>query len=68
MLRPVVALAAVGVAGFVAFKLLWLLVLPLLGALVGFAVLAVKIGLIVALILIAIKLFRSISRPASSES
>ena len=68
MLRPVLSLAAVGAAGFVAFKLLWLLLLPLVGALVGFAVLAIKVALIVVLVLVALKLFRSMARPVSSES
>jgi hypothetical protein len=64
--RPVLTLAALGVAGFVVFKMLWLLLLPLVGALVGFAVLAIKIALVVALVLIAIKLFKKISEPAST--
>ena len=66
MLRPVVTLAAIGAAGFVAFKLLWILLLPLVGAFVGFVALAIKIAIIVALVLIAIKLFRKITQPAES--
>ena len=36
MLRPVLTLAAVGIAGFAIWKVLWLLLLPLVGAFMGF--------------------------------
>lgn len=68
MLRPILTLAAVGFAGVLALKLIWLLLLPLVGALIGFAVLAIKIALIVALVLIALKLFRKVTRPLTVES
>ncbi len=53
MVRPVLTLAAVGAVGFVLWKALWLLVLPLFGALVGFALLFVKWALF-ALVVFAI--------------
>lgn len=53
MLRPLLTFAAVGAVGFVLWKALWLLLLPLFGALVGFVVLFAKWGLF-ALIIFAI--------------
>ena len=45
MLRPVLTLAAVGIAGFAIWKVLWLLLLPLVGALMGLAALGFKVAL-----------------------
>lgn len=42
MLRPVLTLAAIGLAGIAIWKLLWLLLLPLFGTLIGVAVLGFK--------------------------
>lgn len=53
MLRPVLTLAAVGAVGFVVWKALWLLVLPLVGMLAGLALLFAKWALF-ALVVFAI--------------
>jgi predicted ABC-type exoprotein transport system permease subunit len=53
MLRPVLTLAAIGIAGITIWKVLWLLLLPLFGALVGLAMLGVKV-LLFALVVFAI--------------
>jgi len=45
MLRPIVTLAFVGLAGIAIWKVLWILLLPLVGALVGFVGLALKVAL-----------------------
>ena len=53
MLRPVLTLAAIGLAGFAIWKVLWLLLLPLFGALLGLAMIGVKV-LLFALVIFAI--------------
>jgi len=58
MLRPVLALATVGVLGVVLWKLAWLLVLPFVGMVLGFVILAVKVLLIVGLLYLAYRLYR----------
>jgi hypothetical protein len=64
VLRPVVALAAIGVIGFVAFKFVWALLLPVVGVLFGLAVVIIKVLFFVALLFIAIKLFKKITEPS----
>ena len=58
MLRPVVSLAAAGIVGIALWKILSILLLPLAGALIGFLLMLLKVGLVVALVLIAVWLFR----------
>lgn len=58
MMRPIAQLAAIGAAGVVVFKLLSMLVFPLLGMLLGFLVWAVKIAVIMALIWWGYHLFK----------
>jgi hypothetical protein len=58
MLKPVATLAAVGIVGLVALKLLGFVFLPIVGMLLGFLFLALKIALIVALIWWGFSLFR----------
>ena len=58
MLRPAVTLAAAGVVGFALWKVLSFLLLPLLGTMLGFVFLLVKIGLVVALVFFLLWLFR----------
>jgi hypothetical protein len=53
MLRPVLTLAAIGLAGVAIWKVLWLLLLPLFGTLIGLAMLGVKL-LLFALVIFAI--------------
>lgn len=57
MLRPVLTLAAVGAVGFVVWKLLWLLVLPLFGAAVGLALLFAKWALFALVVYAVWRLF-----------
>ena len=45
MLKPILTFAAVGAVGFVVWKALWLLLIPLFGAVFGLALLALKITL-----------------------
>lgn len=58
MFKPVATLAAVGLVGVVALKLVGFLFLPLLGILLGFLVWALKIALIIGLIWLGFSLFR----------
>jgi predicted lipid-binding transport protein (Tim44 family) len=58
MLRPILTLAVVGLAGIALWKVLWVLLLPLVGALVGFLGLALKIALIVFLVWALFRLIR----------
>jgi hypothetical protein len=55
MLKPLLTLAALGVAGFVAWKLVWVMLLPMF---FGLLALAVKIALIALLVFVLYKLFR----------
>jgi hypothetical protein len=55
MLRPFLTLAALGVAGFVAWKLVWVMLLPMF---VGLLALAIKVALIALLVFVLFKLFR----------
>jgi predicted ABC-type exoprotein transport system permease subunit len=67
MLRPVLTLAAVGLAGIAIWKVLWLLLLPLVGTLVGLAMVGVKV-LLFALVIFALwrLFFRRRQEPVSS--
>lgn len=66
MLRPVLTLAAVGLAGMAIWKVLWLLLLPLVGTLLGLAMVGVKV-LLFALVIFALwrLFFRRPQEPAS---
>src|SRR5512135_3253270 len=68
MLRSVGMLAATGLVGLVAIKLLGVLLLPLLGMFLGFVMWALKIVLIVALIWFGLQLFQRWSRERGSEA
>jgi len=68
MLKSIGVLAATGVVGLVAIKLLGLLLLPLLGMFLGFVVWALKIALIVGLIWFGFQLFQRWSRERGSEA
>lgn len=58
MSKSFVGLAALGVLGFAIWKLLPLVLLPLLGGLLGLVVWAVKIAAVVGLVMLAVWLFR----------
>jgi hypothetical protein len=63
MFRPVLTLAAFGVAGYVAFQLLWGLVLPLV---FGLFAIALKIAFWVIIISAGIWVIKRITRSSSS--
>ena len=58
MLKPVVTLAAAGVVGIALWKILSILLLPLAGMLFGLLLTVLKVGLLVALVMFAVWLFR----------
>jgi hypothetical protein len=60
MFRTVPALAAVGVAGIVAWKLLWVMLLPMLFGLVA---LALKVALIALFIFVLFRVLRRAGEP-----
>ncbi len=68
MLRPVALLAGTAVVGFVALKLLGLLLLPLLGMVFGFVMFVLKLALIGTLIFLAYKVFTSWGKERGSEA
>jgi hypothetical protein len=67
MLRPVLGVAATGVAGYVLWKLLEAVLLPLLGTAVGFVLFLLKIIFVVLLVLVAIWIFKRLTRPAEAK-
>jgi|GEM_PF-5921779 hypothetical protein len=68
MLKSVGVLAATGVVGLVAIKLLGMLLLPLLGIFLGFVIWAFKIALIIGLVWFGFQLFQRWSRERGSEA
>jgi threonine/homoserine/homoserine lactone efflux protein len=58
MLRPFLTLAALGVAGVVAWKLLWGLVLPVIAVVLGAVFLVLKIALVAFLVYLAYRMFQ----------
>lgn len=62
MLRPILTVAAVGLAGVAIWKLLWILVLPLVAGLFGFALLALKLVLVGLILWVAWRLVRRVMR------
>jgi len=58
MMKPVVTLAAAGVVGIALWKILSILLLPLAGVLFGLLLTLLKVGLLVALVMFAVWLFR----------
>lgn len=57
-MRPVVTLAAAGIIGVALWKVLSILLLPLAGLLLGLVLTLVKVGLLVALVMLAVWIFR----------
>ena len=68
MLRPILTLAAVGVVGVALWQVLFTLLLPLLGTVIGFVLMLVKIAFLIALILVAVWLLKRITRKASEST
>ncbi|HEY2804861.1 MAG TPA: hypothetical protein VGI92_03295 [Gemmatimonadales bacterium] len=58
MLKPLATVAAAGFVGLIVTKLLWLLLLPVIGMFIGFLVLMLKIALVVGLVWFGFSLFR----------
>lgn len=50
MWKPALMVAAAGVGGYVIWQVVWTFLLPILGAVLGFLWIAIKIGLFVLLI------------------
>jgi hypothetical protein len=65
VLKPVVSLAAVGFIGVLLTKLLFLLLLPVFGMVIGFVALALKIVLIAALVWLGFFVFRKLTEKPS---
>jgi hypothetical protein len=68
MLRPVVTLAAAGVVGIALWKILSILLLPLAGMLFGLLLTLLKVGLLVALVMFAVWLFRRKDKEKGGEA
>jgi putative flippase GtrA len=67
VLKPIVTLAAVGFVGAIITKLLFLLLIPIFGTLIGFVALAFKIALIVAMVWLGFFVFRKLTeRPSEA--
>jgi hypothetical protein len=62
MLKPVLGLAATGVAAILLWKLMVLFLLPLFGVALALVFMAIKIGFIVALVAFAVWLLRRTGR------
>lgn len=65
MLKPLLTLAALGVAGFVAWKLVWVMLLPMFFGLLG---VAIKVALIALLVFVLYKLFRRVTATGPEPS
>jgi len=67
MLKPIGMIAAAGFVGVVLYKLLWMLMLPLLGMFIGFLITMLKIGAIVLLVWAGYMLWkRMMDRPSEA--
>jgi hypothetical protein len=67
MLRPVLAVAATGVVGYLLWQLFLKLVAPLLGVLAGFLLVAGKVVFLAVLVLVALWIFKRLSRRAEAH-
>jgi hypothetical protein len=65
MLKPLLAVAATGAAAVLAWKIMALVMLPLLGLAIGFVALVIKLLVVFFILLIAFWLFRRASRSES---
>ena len=65
MLKPVLGLAATGVIALLLWKALAIFLLPLVGVLIGFAFLVLKIGLLIGALCFLFWLFRRFNRQTS---
>jgi hypothetical protein len=67
MLKPVLGLAATGVIALLLWKALAIFLLPLVGVLIGFAFLVLKIGLLIGALCFLFWLFRRFNRQTSTS-
>jgi hypothetical protein len=65
MLKPLLAVAATGAAAVLAWKLMAIVMLPLLGLAIGFVALVIKLLVVFFVLLIAFWMFRRASRSES---
>jgi len=65
MLKPLLTLAALGVAGFVAWKVVWVMLLPMF---FGLLAIAIKVALIALLVFVLFKLFRRLTATGPEPS
>ena len=54
MWKPILGVAAAGVGGYVIWQVVWTFLLPILGAVLGFLWVALKIGLVALLIYVQV--------------
>jgi hypothetical protein len=66
-MKSVAAVGAFGIVGLIVTKLLWMLMLPILGMFIGFMVLVLKIALIGGLIWLGYSLFKKmVDKPSEA--
>ncbi len=66
MLKPVLGLAATGIVALILFKVIALLLLPLIGITIGIFVIAIKIAFWVGVAWFAMWLFRRLTRDTAT--
>lgn len=67
MLKPILTFAALGVAGVIAWNILWVVLFPLFGIALGFLFTLLKIALVIFLVYLAYKLFEKLTKPRGPE-
>lgn len=67
MVRSIAIVGAAGFVGLIVTKLLWMLMLPVLGMFIGFLALVLKWALIIGLIYFGYRMFRKMTdRPSEA--
>jgi len=66
MLKPVLGLAATGIVALILFKVIAVLLLPLIGITIGIFVIAIKIAFWVGVAWFAVWLFRRLTRDTAT--
>jgi hypothetical protein len=62
MLKPVLGLAATGIVALILFKILALFLLPLIGITIGLVLIAIKVAFWVLVGMVAVWVFRRLTR------
>jgi hypothetical protein len=66
-MKSIAMVGAAGIVGLVVTKLLWMLMLPILGMFIGFMMLVLKVALIVGLVWFGFSMFRKMTdRPSEA--